>query len=834
MRRQFLDRLLPLGAVSTKQGRPFVFYMPFRRACAVTLGMALLAVAPLVPSQAIADAVANGILRGRVSSARDGEPLAEANVNIPALARGVLTGPDGRYELTGLPAGRYNVQVALLGYRRRVEYEIEITPVKPVVLDLELEEEALAGDSVLVTASPFSRRVESPVSLRTLGESEIARSPGGDRDLSKVLQTLPGVGSGASFRNDLIVRGGAPSENRFYLDGVEVPNINHFATQGSSGGPVGMINVDFVREVDVYTGAFPAARGNALSSVMDVRMKDGNDARLAGTVTLGTSDAGLTLDGPLGDRGSYILSLRRSYLQWLFKAIGLPFLPTYNDAQFKTRLRIGEHDELELLGLGAIDQLELNTDLDPTELNRYILDFLPETPQWNYALGAVWKRFDRRGYRSVVLSRNELDNRSTKYPGNDPAAPGGPILDYRSRETETKLRLERVRQDGGWRWSWGAGLEHDHYFNATYQQTVTPTGVILVDYESELTLTRGSIFGQAARTLLDGRLDASLGVRADAADYSSATKQALEDLSPRGSLSYALTRRLRLNLNAGRFHQLPAYTVLGYRDGAGTLVNRNAGARPIRSDQLVGGLGFDTDHDARFTLEGFSKRYTRYPFLTRDSISLANLGADFGVIGNAPSAPISDGRAYGIEVLAQQKLRAGWYGIAAYTFVRSEFSTRTGGLAPSAWDARHLVSVTGGRQFRRGWEVGLRWSYQGGLPYTPDDVALSSLKEVWDVSGRAVPDYVRLNTLRAEPFAQLDVRVDKRWVLGARSLDLYLDVQNLLARATGAPPILVVDRDPVTGAPLTDPNDPARYGLHTIAGSDRGTPVPSIGIVFGF
>ena len=775
-----------------------------------------------------------GILRGRVISARNGEPLGSVDVRIPAISRGSFTDSAGRFELASIPPGRYNVEAARVGYRRQVAYEIEVTSVKPVVLELALEEEPVASDSVTVTASPFSRTAESPVSLRTIGASEIARFPGGGRDISKVVQSMPGVGGGNSFRNDLIVRGGAPNENRFYLDGVEIPNINHFATQGSSGGPVGMINVDFIQQVDLYTGAFPAARGNALSSVMDFRMKDGNDRALSRSVTLGTSDAGLTLDGPMGARGSYIFSLRRSYLQLLFEALQLPFLPTYTDAQFKARMRVGEHDEVELLGLGAIDQLKLNTGTEPTELNRYILDFLPETPQWNYTVGGVWKRFDLHGFRTVVVSRNQLDNAAVKYANNDASDPTGLLLDYRSRETEDKLRIERTRQDGEWRWNWGAGVEHDHYTNSTFEKTVTPNGVILVDYYSSMTFTRYAAFGQASHPLLDGRLTPSVGLRADFADYSSATRSPLGQLSPRLSLSYALNRQLRVSFNTGRYFQLPAYTVLGYRDSSGVLVNRENGARPIRADHMVFGIGLDTDRDARLSLEAFYKRYHDYPFLTRDSISLANLGADFGVIGNAPSVPTSHGRSYGFELLAQQKLHAGWYGIAAYTFVRSEFSTRTGAYAPSAWDARHLVSMTGGRQFRHGWEVGARWRYQGGLPFTPDDVPLSSLKEVWDVSGQAVPDYAQLNTLRAGPSARLDLRVDKRWSFGGRSLDLYVDIQNVLARKQQSPPILVVDRDPITGTPVTDPSDPSRYAVHTIADEDSGTPLPSIGIVIAF
>lgn len=129
---------------------------------------------------------------------------------------------------------------------------------------------------------------------------------------------MPGVASTASFRNDILIRGGAPNENRFYLDGIEVPNINHFATQGSSGGPVGLINVDFVREVDFYSGAFPANRGNTLSSVLDMKFREGRKDRLGLNFTVGSSDVGLSFEGPKGKKSSFIAYARRSYLQFIF------------------------------------------------------------------------------------------------------------------------------------------------------------------------------------------------------------------------------------------------------------------------------------------------------------------------------------------------------------------------------------------------------------------------------------------------------------------------------------------------------------------------------------
>lgn len=773
-----------------------------------------------------------GVIRGRVLAAPSRTPLSGVNLTLQGANRGALSGADGRFEIPAVPAGPYNLQVALLGYQRTVFYELEVSPVKPVELEIVLEEEVVSTDSVSVTASPFSRRVESPTSLRTISAAEIARFPGGGRDLSKAIQSAPGVAGTASFRNDILIRGGAPNENRFYLDGIEVPNINHFATQGSSGGPVGMIDVDFIREVELHTSAFPANRGNALSSVMEFRMRAGNAERRAASATVGASDFGVSLEGPIGKRTTFIGSVRRSYLQWVFQALGLPFLPTYNDAQFQLRTRLDERNEISWLGLGAIDRFTLDESANDTEFKRYLLDNLPVTPQWNYAIGGSWRHLDPRGVTTYVVSRNQLDNRSTKYEDNDESDPAKRIQDYRSRETENKLRIERSARGGGFQWVYGLGVESGEYTTDTEQRIAAPTGIVRIDYTSRLALAKGAVFAQSSRLLLRDRLSVSLGLRTDVTDYTRATRDPLRQLSPRFAASFALDERLRVSGSVGRYHQLPAYTVLGFRDSTGALANRDRGVGSMRADHAVLGVEYATTTNSRLSVEGFSKRYADYPFLLRDGISLANLGADFGVIGNAPARSTGRGRAYGLELFAQQKLYRGYYGNLAYTFVRSEFTTRDGAFQPSAWDNRHLVSLLGGKRFRGGVELGLRWRYLGGAPYTPDDVALSAQQAVWDVTGRGVPDYDRLNTERNGPSHQLDVRLDKKWFWRGSSIELYLDVQNAYANQPRLAPILVVDRD-AAGAPIPDPANPGSYRTHILR-EDAATALPSIGITVAF
>ena len=780
-----------------------------------------------------------GTIKGRVFNEQNNEAIPFASIGIVGTNTGTSTDIDGNYQLINLSPGVYNLSVSCLGYKNKTIFEVQATSAKTTFIDIALESATAELEAVEVKASPFNKTEESPVSLRTIGSDEIQRNPGGNRDISKVIQSLPGVASTASFRNDIIIRGGAPNENRFYLDGIEVPNINHFATQGSSGGPVGMINVNFIREVDFYSGAFPSNRGNALSSVMEFKQKDGNSEKLAGTFTVGSSDYGLMLDGPLGKKSTYMLSIRKSYLQLLFKALKLPFLPVYNDMQFKQKMRLNNKNQITLIGLGAIDDFKLNTsvndkvkDQETIERNEYILGYLPVNTQWNYTIGANYRHFADKSFQTVVLSRNHLTNNAVKYFNNDNSSRDNLILDYTSQEIENKLRIETTWRDKGYKINAGLNAENVSYTNSTFNKRSLPTGVTIIDFESALNFNKYGAFVQASKNMLAERLTLSLGLRTDFSDYSNDMINPIDQLSPRFSLAYAITEKLSFNFNTGRYYQLPPYTVMGYRDSTDQLVNKENHITYIKADHIVAGFAYELKSDARITLEGFYKMYNKYPLLLNDSISLANLGGDFGVIGNEPVSSASDGRSYGAELLIQQKLYKGFYGILAYTFVRSEFKDKTSTFKPSSWDNRHIISLTAGKKFKKNWEAGIKWRLLGGAPYTPYDIATSSLKTVWDVTSQAIPDYNRLNTLRLSPSHSLDIRIDKKYYFNKWALNAYIDIQNIYNYQTELQPYLNVKKD-AQGVPLTDPNNPAAYQTYYIRNTS-GTLLPSLGIMIEF
>jgi hypothetical protein len=777
----------------------------------------------------------NAAVRGVVIDEVTGAPLPFVSVVIQGGATGVSSDLDGNFELGGLKPGLVNLSFSSIGYQTATRLEVEITPSRPAFLTVEMSPLAVAIEAAEVEATVGKGEEEAPVSLRRIGTNEIKRNPGGGRDISKAIRSLPGVAAIPSFRNDVVIRGGAPNENRFYIDGIEIPNINHFATQGASGGPVGMINVDLVEEVEFYSGAFPATRGNALSSVMEFGFKTARKDEWTSNAVVGTSDLGLTFEGPTGPNSSLILSARRSYLQFLFEVLGLPFLPVYNDFQFKWVHQASPNERWTVLGIGAYDDFQLNLSVaDDTTAEDFldrvaILDALQVNKQWNYAIGVKYDRFTENGRWTWVASRNMLSNRAYKHEDNNADLPL--TLDYLSQEMENKLRLERrVYGEGGRKLTWGAQYEFARFNNSTFTQRYVFTQDTLqtFDFESAFDMHEYGAFVQASQSMADGRVVLSGGVRMDGNEVNAAMANPFRQLSPRMALRWNVRPGLSFNANVGRYYQLPSMLILGYAENGARVNARDA--TYMLCDQLVAGWRYDfRERNTTIGLEGFLKGYDGTPVSKTTGIALANLGADFGVVGNESVSFDGSGRSYGVEVLAQRRLYKGVYGLLAYTWVRSEYEFN-GAYAPSAWDSRHIVSLTGGAKLKRDWEIGARWLYSGGLPYTPYDIDVSMDQAYWNSQGTPQLDYAALNAGRNAAFSQLDMRIDKKWFFENWSLDVFMDIQNLFGQVPDAPATLDVVRDATTGAPVADPTNPSRYQPRYIQ-ANSGSAIPAIGLI---
>ena len=766
-------------------------------------------------------------LGGRVIDRLTRRPVAYAAVVLAGQEqKGASTDSLGRFRIERVKPGIWRLAVSSVGYKSVTTPEYMVSAATPFI-EVELEEDAERLEAVTVRPSPFRATVESPVSLKVIGLQEIEKSPGSNRDVSRIVRSYPGVAfSPVGYRNDLIVRGGGPSENRFYMDGIEIPNINHFATQGATGGPVSIVNADLVREISFYTGAFPADRAGALSSVLDFKLRDGNAEKQTFKATLGASEVGVSGSGHIGDKTTYLFSLRQSYLQLLFKMLGLPFLPNYIDGQVKVKTRLSERDELTVLALAGFDNMKLNVD-EKGEDAEYLLSYLPRIRQETFTVGASWRHYAGRHVQTVTLSHNYLNNRNLKYLRNDSSSEDNLTLRLRSVEQKTALRAENRSYLGRWTVREGVEVNYSDYTNRTLQRLYTDKSQ-LSDYNTRLGIVGWGLFAGAEYASADKRFTASAGLRADGCDYSGRMARPWRQLSPRASLSYALAPAWSVSGSAGLYYQLPPYTALGFKE-EGALVNESLDY--MRVGIFSAGVDWRLRDRLIVSVEGFYKRYGDVPLSVTDGTPLACKGNDYGVVGNEALVSSAQGRAYGVEAMARWQIPGRVSVVGSVTVFRSEYrNDRSAPWIASAWDNRFVVNVSGTYDLPRHWSVGAKLSAVGGAPYTPYDEEKSSLVEAWNAQGRPYYDYSKYNAGRLDAFAQLDVRIDKVFYFRRCMLGIYIDLQNVAGGKLRQPDVLMS-----TGE-IENPGAPAaeqRYRMKRLE-QVSGTLLPSLGVTVEF
>ena len=758
-------------------------------------------------------------IRGKVTDEK-GAPILGAAVYLNNN-QGTTTEDDGSYEIKSVEPGSYNITASFLGFDSQTKFNIIIKSKGNPSIDFTLIESNEQLDEVVISnENKISRPKETPLSTQSLSAVEIATYPGGNNDVVQVAQTLPGVSpSVGGFRNDLIIRGGAPNETVYYLDGMEVPNINHFATQGSAGGPVGLLNVSFISDVTLSTSAFGAQYDNPLSGVLQFKQRDGNRCSFNTNVRVSATDAALTLEGPLFKKDakesntSFLLSVRRSYLQALFELIGLPIRPNYWDYQYKLSHKIDDYNDLYVLGLGSIDDFSVEAPDEFDEEAQAILEQAPFIEQRTNSIGVTWKkRFkDGSGYMNTTLSNNRLENIFTTYL--DTQNETGIIFRNDAIESETKLRYELTKFVNDWKIVGGFNTQYSFYSNDTQNNTDN------IFFNTEIDFMKYGVFLNGTKSFFNNKLDVTLGFRMD--DDSFTTEEnLLSTFSPRLSLSYEFVENWRISSTIGRYFKLPPYTILGFRDNNGNLLNQDV--QYTQSDHYVIGLQYTPSPSAIISLEGFYKQYEDYPVSVLDQVSLANKGADFEVLGNEDVETVGKGRSYGLEFQYQQKLTNNFYSIFSYTYFFSEFTGFDPNVyTPSVWDSRHLISFVGGYKLKRNWEVSSRYRFAGRTPFVP-----VNLNQTLVTYPEIVLDYTRLGEETLDVFSQLDVRVDKKWNYSQWTLNIFFEVQNILAQEIPTPPEYGLARD--DSGNLLNPTALTQIEQTT------NTPIPSIGIVVDF
>jgi hypothetical protein len=793
-----------------------------------------------------------GSISGKVIDKSTQKPLYSANIALEGTNKLVMTDTNGVFKITDIALKTYNVTFSSIGYKSQTLYNIAVNAGNENFVTIELEPSVSALTEVVFKSNRrtvTAATLETPLSVQRLTTEEIKANPGGNFDISKVIQSLPGVGGGVGgggFRNDIIIRGGGPAENVFYLDGIEVPVINHFQTQGSSGGPQGILNVSFIEDVKLNSSAFDARYDNALSSVFQFKQKNGNPNNFQGNIRLSASELATTFEGPLSKnkKTTFLASARRSYLQLLFSLIDLPIRPNYWDFQTKITHQIDKKTTLSFIGIGAIDEFEFAEIKSASPEKLYIINSNPFIFQNTYTTGFTLKRLLNNGFLNIALSRNWFNNDIKQFEDNNLQLPSQRILSINSTEAENKLRIDVNKTYNGWKIAYGGMVQLAEYNNNTFtvlrKEFKDSNGTILqpnvsINFESPLNnfLKYGAFF-QVGKRLFDNRLGLSGGLRADMNSFTTDGNNPLETLSPRISLSYVLANEWTANASIGSYYKLAPYTILGFADNNNTLVNRNS--KYQKSDHFVTGIEYLPNDGLRFTLEGFYKRYNNIPVSVRNGISLANLGSDFNVLGNEAVITNGKGNTYGFEVFAQKKLTDQFFGLLSYTFYRSKYSGANNVLIPSSWDNEQLLSVTLGYKFQRNWELGLKFRYQGGAPYTPYNESESRLNYL--SQGQGIFDFTRLNTLRLGGFNGSDIRIDKKWNFKKTTIDLFIDVNNWYAAKSVAVPSYTFKRTEDNSAFTTTDGSVIKAdgsnAIPVLLRNDEAQFTPTIGFIVEF
>jgi hypothetical protein len=794
-----------------------------------------------------ADAQTSGVILGNIKDRNTQETIIGATILIDGTTNGVTSDIEGNYKLT-VPVGTYRLKVSFIGYTSVIKENIVVTSGNAQIINFEMEPVSSQLSEVEVTfdkgKSAVATDMITPLSVQQLTTEEIKSNPGGNYDVSKVIQTLPGVGgsNGGGARNDITIRGGAPNENVYYLDGIEIPVLNHFQTQGSSGGATGILNVSFIEDVKLSSSAFDAKYDNALASTFIIKQREGNPEKFSGNLRLSGTEVAATLEGPISKKTNFIASARRSYLQYLFQLIDLPIRPNFWDFQYKVTHKFNEKTTLTAIGIGAIDEFAFATPKNSSPENIYITRSLPYINQWNYTTGFALKRLINKGYMNFTLSRNMFNNALDKFE-DDKQIETNRTFKLRSQEIENKFRWDINKYINGWKLSGGVMAQYVKYNTQLFSQVTNSISDSLgneivpankIRFNSDIEFFKYGAFATVAKNILNEKLLVSFGLRTDMNTFLADGNNPLNTLSPRLSLAYHLNSKFDITGSIGSYYKIPTYTTLGYRDANNVLANKSMSY--IQSNHYVIGTQFLPNESLRFTLEGFYKQYNNYAVSAVNGISLANQGGDFGSIGSELINSNGKGQCYGFEFFVQQKLIKKLFYVFSYTYVRSSFSGSDNKLIASSWDNQHLISATLGYKFKKNWQLGLKYRLAGGLPYTPFDLNLS--QQNYLLLGTGVLDYSRLNSKRLNLFNQLDLRIDKKFNFKRTSLDLFIDIQNvLLFRQQSTPNYTFKRNADNSGFETTDGksiNTDGSNAIPVILQNNDLSATPTIGIIFEF
>jgi hypothetical protein len=731
------------------------------------------------------DTAGTGTITGVIRDS-EGAPAAGLRTCVVIVPRCVTSAADGTFRLQDLRPGVYQLTVSVSATSDMTTAEVEVRAGREASIEIALPRLNALLQSVTVTDPVFIAPEEIKNSGFLIQSREILQSAGALQDVSRYVQSLPGVAIGADdFRNDIIVRGGSPLENLFIVDNVEVPNINTFANFSSAGGTVGILDAALIQDVTFLTGGVPAPFTNRASGVLQVTQREGNRERLEGRLTLGFAGVGTILEGPIRKgRGSWVISARRSFLDLFTKDLGFGGVPKTYTFNAKALYDLTPRDRIWAVNLAAVDSIRLGAregGLNDEEIANFDIRY----SGWRSATGLNWQRlFGARGVgllsvtqsqATVESSVRDLARTRLLNPGSTVAsiiANSPQVFAENSREAENTLKYALTFY-GGMVGKLQAGASYK-LFQIRYN-TDSPFGTDSpyslqrdlnpFSLRRRFTASQSGAYVQSTRNV-GRRLNVTWGARLDRYAYLDAFRW-----SPRAGLSYQLSEKLSLRASYGTYYQQPYFLFLA-------AFPQNRGAVPFRSDHYVAGLTFAASETLRISAEIYRKNYKDYPVATQfPSLSLANLGDTFNVRDVLfPLTSAGRGRTQGIELFAEKKFSSKWYGQANAAFSSATHAGLDGIQRAAKFSYPRIFNLTGGYHLNAKWEFAAKASYLSGRPYTPFDLNTSVAQR------RGIFDLNNVNSVRLPDYIRLDVRVDRVFTFHDKPLRVFVGAQNVANR----------------------------------------------------
>ena len=713
-----------------------------------------------------------GIITGRVFHSGTSNVIPSANIIILGSTLGASADTEGRFIIQNIPPGSYEVRASGIGFAHAIQRGIIVKSDEKTELTFSLSEQSVQLGEVVTTGDQVSAFADQPPGTRYLSYKEIQNTAGGFEDVIRTVAIMPGVMQSRFDRNDLSVRGGAASENLFLVDGIEIANINHFGAQGSGGGSVSFIDLDFIESTNFSSGGFGVFYGDRMSSVLSIGLRDGRSDRLRCLASLSATQAGLNFEGPLGSTGSYEFSVRRSYLDPLFKLNGFSYAPYYYDFLAKAAYRLGIYDKLEFLCVGALDRM---TPFNDTQEERTKNNHVIFSDQTKITGGCTWRHGFDLGFLSVSGWHTSADIQYHQTGDWE-----NPELLNSSYEGETALKGDATLQIlHSTECSLGAGvltarLKSNLSVDAFNSGFIESDREIMIPALHERNDTSGYKFHayiQIAQTIDPFVLTA--GARWDY--FSMIDNNSV--LSPRASVKVYLLRTTAVTLSAGRFYQSPSYIwILGN--------SYNHSLTYLAADHYAARIDHEFQSDIKMSIEGYVKKYDHYPLsLTQPFMVMVNSNPELQSINEAYESFGLDylqssgtGQARGIEFFLQKQFsETPLYGRLSVSLSEASFTALDGISRPGSNDQRWKVSLSAGYIYNEEWEFNATFRYSTGRPYTP-------FTDGWSRSGTSY------NSVRTGANHSLDIRVNRRWVMTSWVLHTYVDIQNVYNKKPSEPP----------------------------------------------